>query len=311
MSLTQAQEEISFSLKVVPPFRLDLTVWALRRRPENKMDRWDGKTYRRALVLNGKPAELAVTQRGSPEAPRLQATVIGVEFGSETKSKVTEALNWMLGLQVDLKGFYRSAAKDARLAILARRFRGLKPPRFPSLHEALVNGIACQQFTLASGIQLLNRLSEDFGPSITGTGIRAHAFPSSQDLAAVKPRLLRSLGLNRQKVRAIIELSRAIAQGDLDMEGLASLDDEAAVERLSELHGWGVGPPNTSYCGGWAACRYFLVTTWALEIPYKNGLASQSPSITTACADWPLNGNLMLGLFISICCSTASMKTEH
>jgi DNA-3-methyladenine glycosylase II len=239
MSLTEAQEESSFSLKVVPPFRLDLTVWALRRRPENKMDRWDGKTYRRALVLNGKPAEVAVTQRGSPEAPRLQTTVIGVEFGSETKSKVTQALNWMLGLQVDLKGFYRSAAKDARLAILARRFRGLKPPRFPSLLEALINGIACQQFTLASGIQLLNHLAEDFGPSLTGTGIRAHAFPSSQDLAAVKPQSLRSLGLNRQKVRAIIELSRAIAQGDLDMESLTSLDDEAAVERLSELHGVG------------------------------------------------------------------------
>jgi DNA-3-methyladenine glycosylase II len=239
MSSTQAQEGTSFSLKVLPPFRLDLTVWALRRRPENQMDRWDGKTFRRALVLNGKPAEVAVTQVGSPEAPRLQASVIGVEFGAETKSRVTEALDWMLGLQVDLQGFYRSAAKDARLAILARRFRGLKPPRFPSLLEALVNGIACQQFTLASGIQLLNRLSEDFGLSLIGMGIRAHAFPRSEELAAVKPELLRSLGFNRQKVRAIIELSRALAQGSLDLEALASLDDESAVERLSELHGVG------------------------------------------------------------------------
>ncbi len=239
MSLTQAQEETSFSLKVVRPFRLDLTVWALRRRPENKMDRWDGTTFRRALMLNGKPAEVAVTQMGSPEAPRLQASVIGVEFGSETKSSVTETLNTMLGLQVDLKSFYSFAAKDPRLAILARRFRGLKPPRFPSLFEALVNGIACQQFTLASGIQLLNRLSEDFGASLIGIGIRAHAFPGSEDLAAVKPDLLRSLGLNRQKVRAIIELSRAIREGALDVEGLASLDDDSAVERLSELHGVG------------------------------------------------------------------------
>jgi DNA-3-methyladenine glycosylase II len=190
-------------------------------------------------VLNGKPAEVAVTQMGSPDAPRLQASVIGVELRSETKASVTQALNWMLGLQVDLQGFYRSAAKDTRLAILARRFRGLKPPRFPSLIEALVNGIACQQFTLASGIQLLNRLSENFGLSLIGTGIRAHTFPRSEDLAAAKPALLRRLGFNRQKVRGIIELSRAIAQGNLDLEGLASLDDESAVERLSELHGVG------------------------------------------------------------------------
>jgi 3-methyladenine DNA glycosylase/8-oxoguanine DNA glycosylase len=239
MSLTQAQAETSFSLKVIPPFRLDLTVWALRRRPENKMDRWDGKTFRRTLMLNGKPAEVAVTQRGSPEEPRLQASVVGVEFGPDTKSGVTETLNWMLGLQVDLKGFYRSAAKDPRLAILAQRFRGVKPPRFPSLLEALVNGIACQQFTLASGIQLLNRLAEDFGRSVIKTGIRVHAFPRAEELAAVKPELLRSRGLNRQKVRAIIELSRAISEGTLDVEGLASLNDDSAVERLSELHGVG------------------------------------------------------------------------
>jgi DNA-3-methyladenine glycosylase II len=239
MNLTQAEAATSFSLKVVPPFRLDLTVWALRRRPENKMDRWDGKTFRRALIFNGKPAEVTVTQIGSPEEPRLQASVIGVEFGPETKSSVTQTLNRMLGLQVDLKGFYSCAAKDPQLAILARRFRGLKPPRFPSLLEALVNGIACQQFTLASGIQLLNRLAEDFGASLIETGIRACAFPSSEDLAAVKPDLLRSLGLNRQKVRAIIDLSRAISEGTLDVEGLASLDDDSAIQRLTELHGVG------------------------------------------------------------------------
>ena len=27
------------------PFRLDLTTWALRRRPHNAIDRWDASTY--------------------------------------------------------------------------------------------------------------------------------------------------------------------------------------------------------------------------------------------------------------------------
>jgi DNA-3-methyladenine glycosylase II len=239
MRPTQAKDEARFPLKVVPPFRLDLTVWALRRRPENKMDRWDGQTFRRALVLNGKPAEVAVTQIGSMAAPRLQATVTGVPFGPEVKSGVTEALNRMLGLQADLKGFYRYAANDTRLAILARRFRGLKPPRFPSLFEALVNGIACQQFTLASGIQLLNRLSENFGGSFKRAGIGARAFPRPEDLAALKPELLRSLGFSRQKAGAILELSRTIVAGNLDRDGLASLDDGSALEQLCGLHGVG------------------------------------------------------------------------
>ena len=40
-------------LKPTPPFRLDLTVWTLRRRPENAIDCWDGKTYSRVLQVNG------------------------------------------------------------------------------------------------------------------------------------------------------------------------------------------------------------------------------------------------------------------
>ena len=168
MRSNQAEDEDRFTLKVVPPFRLDLTVWALRRRPENKMDRWDGKTFCRGLVLNGKPVEIAVIQIGSMAAPRLQVTVTGVPFGHDVVAGVTETLNRVLGLQADLKDFYRYAAKDPRFSVLARRFRGVKPPQFPSLLEALVNGIACQQFSLASGIQMLNRVSEKFGTPLIG-----------------------------------------------------------------------------------------------------------------------------------------------
>ncbi|HRT41153.1 MAG TPA: DNA-3-methyladenine glycosylase 2 family protein, partial [Phycisphaerae bacterium] len=32
-----------FFLRPVAPFRLDLTVWALRRVPINLIDRWDGQ----------------------------------------------------------------------------------------------------------------------------------------------------------------------------------------------------------------------------------------------------------------------------
>ena len=33
----------SFLLEPLSPFRLDLTVWVLRRRPDNVVDRWDGQ----------------------------------------------------------------------------------------------------------------------------------------------------------------------------------------------------------------------------------------------------------------------------
>lgn len=229
--------QIIFSLEPAPPFRLDLTVWALRRRPDNEVDRWDGESYRRALPLSGKFVEVAVTQLGPPDAPRLQITVTGARRTVDIESSVTAALNRMLSLQMRLSKFYRLAATDRRLWLLARRFRGLKPPRFPTLFEALANGIACQQFTLTQGIRLLNRLATTYGAAIKGSDL--HAFPQPPDLARLEPDKLRRLMLTRQRVGALIELSDAIVERGLDMEALAALDDEAALARLLQLRGVG------------------------------------------------------------------------
>jgi DNA-3-methyladenine glycosylase II len=35
----------TFWMPALPPFRLDFTVWALRRRADNAVDTWDGRTY--------------------------------------------------------------------------------------------------------------------------------------------------------------------------------------------------------------------------------------------------------------------------
>jgi DNA-3-methyladenine glycosylase II len=71
------------------------------------------------------------------------------------KAAATAALEHLLGLRASLRSFYHVTAQHGRLHELASRFRGLKPPRFPTVWEGLVNGIACQQFSLTVGIILL------------------------------------------------------------------------------------------------------------------------------------------------------------
>ena len=127
--------KISFELKPNPPFRLDLTAWALRRRPDNIVDRWDGRTYGRVLLINGRPFETEVTQSGTLDHPRLQITVIGSQLSPRLKATVTSALERMLSLRTDLSDFYRFARRDKKLWELSQRFLGLKPPRFPDLSQ--------------------------------------------------------------------------------------------------------------------------------------------------------------------------------
>ena len=95
--------------------------------------------------------------------------------------------------------------------------RGLKPPRFPTVFEALVNGVACQQLSLAVGMHLLNRLAADRGRAVSGSPDGPRAFPEPEELASLQPDELKRHGFSFTKARTIIETARAILAGDLDL----------------------------------------------------------------------------------------------
>lgn len=232
-------DSIRFSLRPVRPFNLMLTAWALRRRPINMVDRWEGSTYKRILVIEERAVEVCLRQRGSADAPRIEGTMTGANISADMKRRAVRMLERMLGLRADLSDFYRAANRDPRLARLVSTFRGVKPPRFPTLFEALANGIACQQLSLALGITLLNRLSAAYGIAIPTRASSAHAFPRAADLAGVNPASLRALGFSTQKARALIELARVCLERRINERILDTLDDEPAISRLETLRGVG------------------------------------------------------------------------
>src|SRR6185437_15427464 len=124
--------------------------------------------------------------------------------------------------------FYARAAGDHILAPLAARYRGLKPPRFPTLFECLLNAVACQQLSLAAGLTILSRLAEASGPLI-GT---LHSFPDPGDVLRLSVPTLRQLGFSERKAHTILELARAAAGGEFDLARFETRDDDTAVRTL-------------------------------------------------------------------------------
>lgn len=237
-------DQRGFELEVAGPFRLDLTVWALRRRSHNSVDRWNG-SYRRVFEVRGSLLEAVIRQ-----APGEVCGPLAVEIRSQhrltpaTEEEAKILLSRMLGLQLDLAGFYRLAHRDGRLSLLATRFKGMRPPRFPSIFETLVNAIACQQLSLTVGIHLLNRLAERYGPSAGGSGAPV-GFPSPKRLASARLEDLRTLGFSGSKARAITGLARQVASGEVELEDLDHLEDEKVRVELLALAG--VGRWSTEY----------------------------------------------------------------
>jgi len=230
---------IEFVLKPKPPFLLELAVWTLRRQAANVVDNWDGHVYRRVLPVKEHVALIEVTQLSSDAKARLSVQVNCDNESLELRRVATVAVERLLGIRVDLQDFYEFADGEPQLGPLAARFIGMKPPRFLTGFECLANAIACQQFTLTAGIQLLNRFSQTFGRRFQNSETCYFAFPRPEDLNLTHEDELRAIGFNRHKATALLGLARLERAGEFKLDQLQMLSDEAAVTELCRLRGVG------------------------------------------------------------------------
>ncbi len=232
-------EKLAFRIALNPPFRLDLTVWALRRRSNNIIDTWIANGWNRIFVIQNQPISIAVAQRTGKGKSFLEVSLTGSTLDSQIQKCARDKVVESLGVKTDLSDFYKMASEDRQLRSLATRFCGFKPPRFPSVFEAVVNGIACQQVSLNLGIILLSRLASKYGVSFPLEKTVGYSFPGPKDLCKLEPEDFRRLGFSRQKGLAIIQLSQAIITRQIDLEQLAMLNDNEVLEQLQFLRGVG------------------------------------------------------------------------
>jgi DNA-3-methyladenine glycosylase II len=221
------------------PFRLDLTVWALRRRPHNEIDRFDGRVWQRVLLVRGRPVAIAVEQSVGGPRPAIEVAARGTDDRA-TSDAIAAALEDVLRLDLDLAPFYRMARADRVLAPMVERLRGMRPPRFPTTFEAFANAVACQQVSLTAGLHVLNRVAGAYGRAAGIDGVALKSFADPRLIARASDDDLRALGLSYPKARYLIGLAQsALDRGDPDFGSLAALDDAAASERLRSLRGVG------------------------------------------------------------------------
>ncbi len=232
-------QSLAFHLDPLPPFRLDLTAWALRRRPHNNIDRFQNGVYSRVMVVEEKPLEVSVSDQPGAARARVLVRVTGAGVTKNWRRPVGATVEKMFGTSIDLSAFYAMAHRDPHLGPLAGRFRGLKPPRFPTVFEAAVNGIACQQLSLDVGIALLNRMAEACSLCCEEEGGLRPAFPRPQDILKLRIPDFRAMGFSTRKAEFLLDLADAVAAGRLDLEAISGLGREKALESLMNIRGVG------------------------------------------------------------------------
>jgi DNA-3-methyladenine glycosylase II len=137
----------------------------------------------------------------------------------------------LLGGPFELEPFYEWAAADGVLGPITVRLRGFRPPLSPDPFEALVTSITAQQVSLRSAFAMRSRMIARFGEPAG----RAWAFPTRERLARAAEDELFAVGFSHRKAEYVLGLARS----DIDLDELATLDDDEIRARLTALRGLG------------------------------------------------------------------------
>ncbi len=139
---------------------------------------------------------------------------------------------------VDLAPFYEQMKKEPRLAPIFESRRGLHFVLDPTLYECLIKTIISQQLNLAFAATLIERLIERAGEKIPFREWLP-VFPTPSQVAGLEYEDLQRLQFNRRKAEYVIDISRKIVAGELDLEGMKTLPDQLAIDQLVSLRGVG------------------------------------------------------------------------
>jgi len=217
------------------PFRLDLTVSVLRRLSTNVVDVLTSEGE--YLRLLGGPRSRVIVRVGQVDAETLS---ISLDGNPRHHASALELVRRTLGLDRDLTHFDHAAARIPWLKPLARRMRGVRPPRYPSLWEACVNSIVFQQISLEAASTILRRMIVELENPRDADGVRLRPFPGSATVLDAPDSTLRRMGLSRTKLDTLRRLGESIEAGTLTEQMLEECPSADAAAILREFKG--IGP---------------------------------------------------------------------
>jgi DNA-3-methyladenine glycosylase II len=173
---------------------------------------------------------------------------VRVRTRGATPADARERIAVMLGTGVVVAPWESRARRFPWLHQLARTFRGVRPPRYPSLWEALCNAVVFQQISLVAASAIMERLVLRFSFAVPVGDSTLYPFPAAAAIAGAGEEELHDLGLSRQKASYVRAIARDHVGFDVATLRAKPLDD--AVAALRTLPGIGVWSANVALLRG-------------------------------------------------------------
>jgi len=192
--------------------------------------------------------------RGRPRTVRIHAgrdghgalTILGPAVSPAAAERFAARVRHVLRLDADLSPFYAMAADDPDLAWTTTGAGRMI--QSPTVFEDVVKTVCTTNCAWSATRRMVNALVEHLGepaPGAPSEGPFGRAFPTPEAMAEAGEAFYRDLARAGYRGAYLIQLARAVAAGEIDLERYAAatpdeLPDEELEDELLELPG--VGP---------------------------------------------------------------------
>ncbi|WP_280770185.1 DNA-3-methyladenine glycosylase family protein [Salipaludibacillus daqingensis] len=183
--------------------------------------------------VDGYPIVVKMKQLGTFENPSFHITT--KEDIPVSSDKVVQQLSHLFHWNTPLEKV-ADFFQNNELAPLFEHFRGTPFVCDFQLYGSLMKGITHQQLNMTFAYTLSERFVKTFGFEQEG----AWFYPKPERVCEIEVDELRKLQFSQRKAEYVIDTSKRIVEGKLDLEQLAKESDEEVIKTLVKVRG--IGP---------------------------------------------------------------------
>jgi len=223
-----ATEGYRFRLAYRPPYDWAHVIGFLAARATPGVELVAGNRYHRTIVIGDATGTIAVAP-----ADNAPALLLEVQFGDPRPlPTIVEQVRRMFDLGADPAVIGRQLKSDPLLRRAVAKHAGIRTPGAWDAFEITVRAILGQQISVKAATTIAGRIAARYGPPVvTREPALNRLFPTPAQLSNAP---LEEAGLTSARASTLRALARAVRDGGVVFDGVATLDSLRAIPGIGE-----------------------------------------------------------------------------
>lgn len=225
-------------IEIEPPYDFDRVLERFSMDPLNVIDS-EKRLVKVPLYINKEPVVTEIQSIGTKDRPSFLITGNNDEVKDEIIERLATIFQWNVPLQQIQHHF-----ANTNIESIFEAHEGTPLMLDNDPYSCLMKCIIHQQLNMAFAITLTERFVKTFGREVDGVWF----YPLPEEVAKLSYDELKALQFSGRKAEYVIDTSKLLADGTLDVQQLTQMSDEEITKTLVKIRG--IGP--------WTAQNFLL-----------------------------------------------------